>query len=173
MEKDALSEYLLSQTSIRDYLGFQEFVTLFPADVRTPEDGNKTIRKVYHGLVSQDLDRHELAMRNLENFVVRLQQVHSSEQQDGEEEFKPSVDSRVGQSKIDMLADALVDSFDNRFTRELEEETNSNLVSLQKIIDELKSIEVPFLEGSEPGVFATVTEEVDSLRRNIESIKRA
>lgn len=145
--ENILSQYLLKQTSLKDFLPFDQFCELAaPSGSRNASIiSKKQLRVIYHALLNQDYERQQDVEENLEGFLQQLRETEVEQTSHGNNgDLKNSSYNEINDYTksttiidpeiINNLVDKLTEELENR-TSSLEEETESEIQEIDEFID--------------------------------------
>lgn len=183
MDKELISRYLISQTSLRDYLSYSQFVSLFPSPYKSniSVKSQKKLRQIYHALISEDHDRELTLTENLDEFVAIMNQVERDMEEEDAEKVENAknraniteyldISSAVDATLLDELAEDLAVILEIK-AKDLDTSADANFARMEKIVDSLNDLRYGG-SAQEVEVVAQTTKEVNALNELINNEMR-
>lgn len=152
---DKIEGYLNTNTSIRDYISFDEFKKGFGINERL-------LRQVYQQLISKDQERHEQVEENLKQHEELLNQhLHQiAEPIDS--------DSKIDMDQLNELAKKLSQKLDERVI-ELDLDTDKLARQSDKLTDSLNDLR--YTAGNESSSIKSTRQEINALLDSLSSLQ--
>ncbi|KAA8910575.1 hypothetical protein TRICI_004099 [Trichomonascus ciferrii] len=166
-----LSQYLLKQTSLRDFLPFKKFCELVapPGSHNASIIKTKQLRLIYHALLNQDYDRQSEIEENLEGFLQQLRETELEQKTSNEEITNSSYNEINGYTKTTTIADPqllkdlveqLTDELQSR-TSDLEGEIEQDREDIEQFVDSFNDLRYSS---------QTITDAVESATRELDDL---
>lgn len=166
-----LSQYLLKQTSLRDFLPFNKFCELVtpPGSHYASIVTKKQLRLIYHALLNQDYDRQSEIEENLEGFLQQLRETELEQKTSNEEVSNLSYNEINDYMKTTTVADPqllknlveqLADELQSR-SSDVEEEIERDRQDIEHFVDSLNDLRYSS---------QTITDAVQSASRELDDL---